>query len=213
MLDTHTITLNVDALDPSITWHVTSPHVCVTVAHVSSQNSSISGSLVLHLDFLVAEPCVLSHHSSFRGRFVIPFHGNNRILYAHPCSTLEFLLTYSIAKTLLSNLAIWLSYDFLIDQFLPGCLPMCLVSAAARSPIRMNCIYDELVDDNSEYFIGAQYFLLTLALSSLFIWNLAYTQDNDTCTIVKALIVRKSSKIPSKVIDKVHKGYRDYLKQ
>ena len=62
VLDSYTIDLNVDILDPSITRHITSSHMCVTVAHVSKQNSSISGSLVLYLDFPAAESCVLSHH-------------------------------------------------------------------------------------------------------------------------------------------------------
>ena len=63
ILDSHTISLNVDILDYSITRHVTSPHVCVTIACVSNKNSYISGSLVLHPNFPAAEPCVLSHHS------------------------------------------------------------------------------------------------------------------------------------------------------
>ena len=140
---------------------------------------------MLHPDFPAAEPCVLSHHSPFEGRFGIIFHGNNRNCYAHPCSTLELLLAYSIAKTLLLNPEIWLSYDSLIDQLLPGCLPMCLASTAASSPNCMNHIYDELVYDNNEHFIGAQCFLLTPAPSSLFNWTVAYAQDNDTCAIIK----------------------------
>ena len=165
VLNSYTIALNVDVLDPSITWHVTSPHVCVTAAHISNQNSSISGSLVLHPDFPASEPCVLSHHSPFGGRSGVPFHGNNGNCYARPCNTLEFLLAYSIAKTLFSNPAIWLSYDSLIDQLLPRCLSMCLSSAAARSPNRMNRVYDELVYDNNEHFVGAQCFLLIPATS------------------------------------------------
>ena len=101
VLNSYTIALNVDVLDPSITWYVTSLHVYVTVTRVSEQSSSILGSLVFHPDFPVAEPCVLSYHSSFGGRFGIPFHGNNGSCYARLCSTLKLLLAYSVAKTLL----------------------------------------------------------------------------------------------------------------
>ena len=175
MLDSHTIYFNVDIIDPSVTWYVTSLHMCVMAVHVSNQNSSISGSLVLHPDFPAAEPCVLSHHSSFGGRFCIAFRDSNCNWYAHPCSTLELLLAYSIAKTLLSNPAIWLSYNFLIYQLLPGCLPICLASTSARSPIHMNRIYDELLCDNNEHLISAQCFILTPTPLSLFNWSVAYT--------------------------------------
>ena len=88
---------------------------------------------------------------------------------------------------------------------------MCLISAAARSPIYMNLIYDELVYNNNEHFIDTKCLLLTPALSSFLNWNVAYAQDNNTSAIIKALVVGKSSKISSTVIDKVHKSYRDHL--
>ena len=100
-----------------------------------------------------------------------------------------------------------------VDQLMPSSIPLCLASAAAKSNIRMNRVYDDLVYDNNEHFVGAQCFLQTLAPSSLFNWNVAYADDKDTRTIIKSLIISKSSIVPTTVITTVHKGYRDSLKK
>ena len=103
--------------------------------------------------------------------------------------------------------------DVIIDQLIPGSIHICLASAATRPTIRMNQVYDDLVYSNNERFVGAQCFLQTLAPSSLFNWILAYADDKDTGTIIKAMIASKTSIVPTPVIASVHKGYREYLKK
>ena len=117
-------------------------------------------------------------------------------------------MLHSIVLPQLSIPALWLSMDAVVDQLMPGSIPICLASVAARSTIHMNRVYDDLVYGNNEHFVGAHCFLQTLAPSSLFNWNVAYTDDKDTRTFIKALIVSKSSIVPTSVIATVYKGYR-----
>lgn len=70
--------------------------------------------------------------------------------------------------------------------------------------------YDDLVYGYDEHFVGAQYFLQTLAPSSLFNWNIVYAYDKDMCDIVKVLSIGKSSIVPTTVIDTVQKGYKEH---
>ena len=123
------------------------------------------------------------------------------------------MLSYSIPLSQLSNPETWLSMDSVVDQLLLGCIPLCLAGSAARLPIRMNRFYDDLVYGNNEHYIGGQCFLQTLAPSSLFNWNAVYAADDDTCTIVKALMLHKSSAVPPSIIDTIHQGYRDHMKK
>ena len=117
-------------------------------------------------------------------------------------------MSYSISLPQLSNLALWLSMDAVVNQLMPSSIPICLASAAARYIICMNRVYEDLVYGNNEHFVGAHCFLQTLDPSSLFNWIVAYADNKDTRTIIKALIISKSSIVPTSVIATVYKGYR-----
>ena len=103
--------------------------------------------------------------------------------------------------------------DVVVNQLIPASITIRLASAAVRSFIVMNRVYNDLVYGNNEHFVGAQCCLQTLAPSSLLKFIVAYADDEDTHIIIKALIVSKSSIVPTLVIVTGHKGYRGHLKK
>ena len=67
--------------------------------------------------------------------------------------------------------------DAVVDQLMPASIHICLASAAARSTICMNRVYNDLVYGNNEHFVSTQCFLQTLAQSSLSNWIVVYADD------------------------------------
>ena len=84
-------------------------------------------SVVLYPSHTAMEPNLGLHTSEFGKRFGIHFYDSNDRWYARPISSLEFLRCYGVHPNLLDNPHIWLGMDVILDQLLPGCLPIKLV--------------------------------------------------------------------------------------